>query len=118
MVKAKQDSRSHSARRRAREALAAERERVQTREESLVAVFAALQAREEADLKVGQTLAALRELGESNSAIAELTGLRPREVSTLVGAASQGSPNESAQSTDSEAIENDHPDHSDSALVH
>lgn len=54
------------------------------REEALASVFAALDARDEAEQRVGTALEAMRELGESNSSLAELTGLTVREVAALL----------------------------------
>lgn len=64
--------------------MAAELERARKREASLAAAFTALDAREDADRRAGQALSALRDLGESNGSIAELTGLGVREVGALL----------------------------------
>jgi len=70
--------------------MAEELERARKRESGLAAAFTALDARTDADRRAGEALAALRELGESNGSIAELTGLSVREVSALLRLADGG----------------------------
>lgn len=80
--------------------MAAELERARKRESGLAAVFTALDARDDADRRAGEALAALRELGESNGSIADLTGLSVREVSTLLRLADGGEEEDQGETDD------------------
>lgn len=87
MALAKTDSRSQTARARARQAMAVELERARKRESKLVAVFSAIDARQEADASLGGALIELRDLGVPQSDLAEMTGLSAREVGAAIRSA-------------------------------
>lgn len=84
MAATKRDSRSQTARARARQAMATEREKARTRESKLVAVFSAIDARETAEAALGDALIELKELGVRQSDLAEMTGLSAREVGAAI----------------------------------
>jgi len=83
----KTDSRSQTARARARQAMADELERARKRESTLVAVFSAIDARADAEAALGEALIELKDLGVVQSELAELTGLSAREVGAAIRAA-------------------------------
>lgn len=87
MALAKTDSRSQTARARARQAMAVELERARKRESKLVAVFSAIDAREEAEATLGGALIELRDLGVPQSDLAEMTGLSARDVGAAIRSA-------------------------------
>ncbi|GAA1731080.1 hypothetical protein GCM10009832_11240 [Dietzia kunjamensis subsp. schimae] len=84
MATTKTDSRSQTARARARQAMAVELERARKRESKLVAVFSAIDAREEAEAALGNALIELRDLGVAQADLAEMTGLSAREVGAAI----------------------------------
>lgn len=84
---AKTDSRSQTARARARQAMAVELERARKRESKLIAVFSAIDAREEAEATLGGALIELRGLGVPQSDLAEMTGLSARDVGAAIRSA-------------------------------
>ena len=84
MATTKVDSRSQTARARARQAMAEELERARQRETKLVAVFSAIDAREEAEAALGRSLLELRDLGVAQAELAEMTGLSSREVAAAI----------------------------------
>lgn len=84
MARTKTDSRSQTARARARQAMSDELERARKRESTLVAVFSAIDAREDADAALGSALIELRDLGVAQADLAEMTGLAAREVSAAI----------------------------------
>lgn len=87
MAATKTDSRSQTARARARQAMAVELERARKRESKLVAVFSAIDAREEAEATLGDALIELRDLGVPQSELAEMTGLSARDVGAAIRSA-------------------------------
>ncbi|WP_235027518.1 hypothetical protein [Dietzia psychralcaliphila] len=87
MAATKTDSRSQTARARARQAMADELERARKRESKLVAVFSAIDARADAEAALGEALIELKDLGVAQSDLAEMTGLSAREVGTAIRAA-------------------------------
>ncbi|WP_253919819.1 hypothetical protein [Dietzia psychralcaliphila] len=84
MALAKTDSRSQTARARARQAMAVELERARKRESKLIAVFSAIDAREEAEATLGAALIELRDLGVAQGDLAEMTGLSARDVGAAI----------------------------------
>lgn len=87
MAATKTDSRSQTARARARQAIATELERARKREAKLVAVFSAIDARADAEAVLGEALIELRGLGVVQADLAEMTGLSAREVGAAIRAA-------------------------------
>ena len=87
MAATKTDSRSQTARARARQAMADELERARKRESKLVAVFSAIDARADAEAALGEALIELKDLGVAQSDLAEMTGLPAREVGAAIRAA-------------------------------
>ncbi|WP_232333491.1 hypothetical protein [Rhodococcus sp. p52] len=87
MAATKTDSRSQTARARARQAMADELERARKRESTLVAVFSAIDARADAEATRGEALIELKDLGVAQSDLAEMTGLSAREVGAAIRAA-------------------------------
>lgn len=83
----KTDSRSQTARARARQAMADELERARKRESKLVAVFSAIDARADAESALGDALIELKDLGVAQGDLAELTGLSARDVGAAIRAA-------------------------------
>ena len=83
----KTDSRSQTARARARQAMADELERARKRESKLVAVFSAIDARADAEAALGESLIELKDLGVAQADLAEMTGLSAREVGAAIRAA-------------------------------
>lgn len=84
MAVMKTDSRSQTARARARLAMADELDRARKREAKLVAVFSAIDARHDVEAALGDALIELRGLGVVQSDLAEMTGLSGREVSSAI----------------------------------
>ncbi|MFI8696635.1 hypothetical protein [Dietzia maris] len=87
MAATKTDSRSQTARARARQAMADELERARKRESTLVAVFSAIDARADAEAALGEALIELKGLGVVQADLAEMTGLSAREVGAAIRAA-------------------------------
>lgn len=87
MAATKTDSRSQTARARARQAMADELERTRKRESKLVAVFSAIDARADAEAALGEALIELKDLGVAQSNLAEMTGLSAREVAAAIRSA-------------------------------
>ncbi|MCT2059028.1 hypothetical protein AB6N35_16970 [Dietzia cinnamea] len=87
MAATKTDSRSQTARARARQAMADELERARKRESKLVAVFSAIDAHADAEAALGESLIELKDLGVAQSDLAEMTGLSAREVGAAIRAA-------------------------------
>lgn len=81
------DSRSQTARARARQAMATELERARKRESTLVAVFSAIDARADAEAVLGESLIELKSLGIAQCELAGMTGLSAREVGAAIRAA-------------------------------
>ena len=67
--------------------MADELERARKREAKLVAVFSAIDARDDAQIALGQALVELRDLGVAQADLAEMTGLSAREVGAAIRAA-------------------------------
>ena len=67
--------------------MADELERARKREAQLVAVFSAIDARDDAQIALGQALVELRDLGVAQADLAEMTGLSAREVGAAIRAA-------------------------------
>ena len=67
--------------------MADELERARKREAKLVAVFSAIDARDDAQIALGQALVELRDLGVVQADLAEMTGLSAREVGAAIRAA-------------------------------
>jgi len=84
MAATKTDSRSQTARARARQAMADELERARKRESKLVAVFSAIDARADAEAALGEALIELKDLGVAQSDLAEMTGLSARDVGAAI----------------------------------
>lgn len=87
MAATKTDSRSQTARARARQAMADELERTRKREAKLVAVFSAIDVRADAEAALGEALIELKGLGVAQADLAEMTGLSAREVGAAIRAA-------------------------------
>lgn len=87
MAATKTDSRSQTARARARQAMSDELERARKREAKLVAVFSAIDARDDAQIALGDALVELRDLGVAQADLAEMTSLSAREVGAAIRAA-------------------------------
>ena len=87
MAATKTDSRSQTARARARQAMADELERARKRESKLVAVFSAIDARADAEAALGEALIELKGLGVAQSDLAEMTGLSARDAGAAIRAA-------------------------------
>ena len=87
MAATKTDSRSQTARARARQAMADELERARKRESKLVAVFSAIDARADAEAALGEALIELKDLGVAQADLAEMTGLSARDVGAAIRAA-------------------------------
>ncbi|MCT2034994.1 hypothetical protein M3E10_02770 [Dietzia cinnamea] len=83
----KTDSRSQTARARARKAMADELERARKRESKLVAVFSAIDARADTEAALGEALIELKDLGVAQGDLVEMTGLAAREVAAAIRAA-------------------------------
>lgn len=86
MTATKIDSRSQTARQRARQAMADELEKARNRENKLAEVFTAIDTLNAAHLALGTALTELRNLGIAQADLADLTGLSVREVSAAVKA--------------------------------
>lgn len=67
--------------------MAEELERARQRETKLVAVFSAIDAREEAKAALGRSLLELRDLGVAQAELAGITGLSSREVAAAIRSA-------------------------------
>ena len=67
--------------------MADELERARKREAKLVAVFSAIDARDDAQIALGEALVELRDLGVAQADLAEMTGLSAREVGAAIRAA-------------------------------
>ena len=67
--------------------MADELERARKREAKLVAVFSAIDARDDAQIALGQALVELRDLGVAQADLAEMTGLSAREVAAAIRSA-------------------------------
>ncbi|WP_254050720.1 hypothetical protein [Dietzia sp. WMMA184] len=100
MAATKTDSRSQTARARARQAMADELERARKREAKLVAVFSAIDARDDAQIALGQALVELRDLGVAQADLAEMTGLSAREVGAAIRAAKDNTADTDDAATD------------------
>lgn len=98
MATTKTDSRSQSARSRARQAMADQLARAKQREAKLTAVFGAIDAREAAETALGDALRELRDTGLQQTELAEMTGLSTREVSSAIKSA-ENNENKSAEDT-------------------
>jgi hypothetical protein len=84
MAKTTKASASQAARRRAREAMQRDRERMEQRENKLAAAFVALDERESAERSVASAIVELKKLGGTHASIAEELGLSVREIGQLV----------------------------------
>ena len=107
MAATKTDSRSQTARARARQAMADELERARKRESTLVAVFSAIDARADAEAALGETLIELKDLGVAQSDLAEMTGLSAREVGAAIRAAKDRADGEAAETAPDSSIDAD-----------
>ena len=87
MAATKTDSRSQTARARARQAMADELERARKRESKLVAVFSAIDARADAEILQLDERLPQGGLGVAQGDLAEMTGLSAREVGAAIRAA-------------------------------
>lgn len=110
MATTKVDSRSQTARARARQAMADELERARRRESKLVAVFSAIDAREEAEAALGRALVELRDLGVAQTELAGMTGLSSREVAAAIRSAKDNAGADSDEPATDTSSENDHTD--------
>ncbi|MCY1659252.1 hypothetical protein OVA21_19045 [Dietzia sp. SL131] len=112
MAATKTDSRSQTARARARQAMADELERARKRESKLVAVFSAIDARTDAEAALGEALIELKNLGVAQSDLAEMTGLSAREVGAAIRAAKdRGATGDSTPETTDEQASDTTSDH-------
>lgn len=100
MAATRTDSRSQTARARAREAMADELERARKRESKLVAVFSAIDARADAEAALGESLIELKDLGVAQSELAEMTGLSAREVGAAIRTAKDRGDRADGESTE------------------
>lgn len=91
MVRTATDSKSQTARQRARKAMADELERARNLEAQLATVFTAIDAMEEAKTALGGALTQLRDLGVAQSDLAAKTGLSAREVTSALRSAKEQS---------------------------
>lgn len=80
---------SLAARQRARQALQEDMERLKKREVLLAEVLTAVDARDAAEVRLGEGLNELRELGMSQAELAGRTGLGAREVASAMRAADE-----------------------------
>ena len=110
MATTKVDSRSQTARARARQAMADELERARRRESKLVAVFSAIDAREEAEAALGRALVELRDLGVAQTELAGMTGLSSREVAAAIRSDKDNAGADSDEPATDTSSENDHTD--------
>ena len=69
--------------------MAEELERARQRESKLVAVFSAIDAREEAEGALGRALVELRDLGVAQAELAGMTDLSSREVAAAIRTAKE-----------------------------
>ena len=99
----KNDSGSQTARQRARQAMVGELERARKRQDSLAAVYTAIDGRKYADTLLGRALMSLNDLGVTRTDIAELSGLSSREVGSLIRIAEQTGRANGADSSDETA---------------
>ena len=112
MAATKTDSRSQTARARARQAMADELERARKRESKLVVVFSAIDARADAEAALGEALIELKDLGVAQSDLAEMTGLSAREVGAAIRAAKdRTTPGDSTPETADEQASDTTSDH-------
>lgn len=86
MARTATDSKSLTARQRARQAMADELERARTLETQLASVFTAIDAAEDAKAALGDALTKLRDLGVPRGELAAKTGLSARNVSSALRA--------------------------------
>ena len=107
MAATKNDSRSQTARARARQAMADELERARKRESKLVAVFSAIDARADAEAALGESLIELKDLGVAQSDLAEMTGLSAREGGAAIRAAKARADGEAAETALDSSIDAD-----------
>lgn len=84
MAKTTKASASQAARRRAREAMQRDRERMEQRENKLAAAFVALDERESAQRAVASAIVELKKLGGTHASIADELGMSVREIGQLV----------------------------------
>ena len=92
--------------------MALELERARKRESKLVAVFSAIDAREEAEAALGSALIELRDLGVAQADLAEMTGLSAREVGAAIRSAKDsGTSAELADTSNDDAIGQDNGEH-------
>lgn len=116
MARAKSDSKSQTARARARQAMSDQLEKARKREAQLVTVFSAIDARETAEVKLGEALIELKDLGVAQADLAEMTGLSTREVSAAVRSAKNALDDDGESNggdTDSSADSTQEPDTDD-----
>lgn len=97
MARTATDSKSQTARQRARQAMADELERARKRETQLAAVFTAIDTLDEAKTSLGSALTELKYLGVPHSELATKTGLSAREITSALRSAK----NETHRSDDS-----------------
>lgn len=110
MATTKVDSRSQTARARARQAMAEELERARQRESKLVAVFSAIDAREEAEAALGRSLVELRDLGVAQAELSGMTGLSSREVAAAIRSAKNTTESDADETTEDTGSESEHSD--------
>jgi len=80
--------------------MADELERARKREAKLVAVFSAIDARDDAQIVLGESLVELRDLGVAQGDLAEMTGLSAREVGAAIRAAKDNTTDTENMATD------------------
>ncbi len=111
MPTTKKDSRNLSARQRARLATEENQRKLKTRQKALARVFSALDARDDATVAAGHALAELKQLGGTNTTIAEEIGLDTRDVSALLRhAAHATAPNTNTDAGDDRDTDPTHPE--------
>lgn len=109
MATAASDSRSQTARQRARKAMSSELEKARQRETQLAAVFTAIDGLDDARTTLGSALTQLRELGIAQGDLAQMTGLSSREVTAALRSATDKTKVE-MNTTDTTAGGSDHND--------
>lgn len=67
--------------------MATELERARKREAKLIAVFSAIDARADAEARLGEALLELKDLGVTQPELAEMTGLSARQIGATIRAA-------------------------------
>ena len=87
-----------------------ELERARQRESKLVAVFSAIDAREEAEAALGRSLVELRDLGAAQAELSGMTGLSSREVAAAIRSAKNTTESDADETTEDTGSESEHSD--------